>query len=89
MIAEHDTQISTNYRLFNVKELMINRLFLVDADAEVCVSPRDLNNLTAAQAGKLRAANGTGIQTYRHRSPTLDLGLGCTLCWVFIVADVT
>ncbi len=37
----------------------------------------------------LEAVNHTSIPTYGSRSLTLDLGLRCTFCWAFVLADVS
>lgn len=88
MIAAHNTGLSANCSILNAKVLTTNELSPVDTDEDVSVIPRDSNNLAAANAEAVWAANGTSIHTYEHCSFKFDLGLNRTFRWVLVVAGV-
>lgn len=85
--ATHNTGLPTNRCLLNVKDAIVNRLFLMDKGAKVRVISSDQNNLATAQADTRRAANVTNIHTYGRHSLTLDLGLNRTFRWTSIFAN--
>lgn len=59
--AAHETRPATNFRLFEVKDLTTNKLFLADTGVVVSVIPHDPNNLIPVQVETLLAARCTDV----------------------------
>lgn len=77
-----------HHRLFIV-ERSTRRIFLIDSGSEVSLLPRSTTpGQHQLEPLTLVAANGTPVSTYGRRMLALDLVLGRTIPWPFIVADV-
>ena len=87
-MAASSTNAGRLGRLLFVTDRASGRHFLVDTGAEVSVLPPKMEERSATSALSLRAANGSTIRCFGHRTLDLDLGLGRRLQWDFIVADV-
>ena len=79
-------------RLSIIKEQVTGMHFLVDMGAEVSVIPRSLTAGTPQsfpQPGlTLQAVNHSPIMTFGNCSNTLNIGLGRSFRWMFVIADV-
>ena len=73
-------------RLFFTEDTLQGFKFLIDTGAEVSVIPHTGRKLESNVT--LRAANGTPIETFGHRCLEIDIGLGSTQSWNFVLADV-
>lgn len=76
-------------RLFYIRDRTTTKRFLIDTGAAVSVVPPvrcDLYN--RGKGPYLQAANRTKIDTFGHKSLTLDIGLRRNFPWVFVIADV-
>lgn len=88
-LAATGTSGFTTSRLFYVRDTHTNARFLVDTGSEVSVIPPTIaDRRHSYDALTLTAVNNTSIRTYGRRSLTLNLGLRCSLPWIFIIADV-
>ena len=88
-LAAMSTPVHQPSRLFYVTDRNSGLRFLVDTGAEASVISAIRTDHKYQQDGLgLQAVNGTLIATYGRRSLTLDLGLQCMFCWVFMIADI-
>ncbi len=77
-------QINT---IYYTKDDISGQYFLVDTGAEVSVLPAKTWNENGLKGRSLKAANGSRIDTYGHK--TLNIGLGSNkYWWKFVIADV-
>lgn len=76
-------------RLMFVTDKATGTQFLVDTGAEVSVIPPSAGDQPVKLSLRLKAANGSTIRFFGHKTLTLDLGLSRPLQWDFIIADVT
>lgn len=64
--------------------------FLVDTGSEVsAIPPTPADRSCSPDPLALTAVNNTSICTYGKCSLTLNLGLRCSLPWIFVIADVS
>ena len=64
--------------------------FLVDTGADICIFPASaLVRRASSPTGSLMAANGSKIDTWNHRTLTLNFGNKRTCRQDFYLADVT
>ena len=75
-------------RLFHVRDALTGLFLLVDTGAEVSVLPPFRTDQLRPSSTRLRAANGTTIETFGKRSLTIDIGLRKQFRWVFLIASV-
>ena len=76
-------------RLFHIRDRSSSLRFLVDTGAQVSiVPPSRAERSTGKRNVRLQAINGSEIATFGVRSLTLDIGLGRSFPWVFVIADI-
>ena len=76
-------------RLFYVSDAHTNTTFLVDTGSEVSViPPTPADRRRSPDSLTLITVNNTAIHTYEKHSLTLNLGLRCSLPWIFVIADI-
>ena len=79
-----------NISTLSVWDRQIGTQFLVDTGADVCVFPASvLVRRASSLTGSLMAANGLKIDTWGHRTLTLNFGNKRTFRQDFYLADVT
>ncbi|CAE1291395.1 unnamed protein product [Acanthosepion pharaonis] len=79
---------NTQCRLFYVWGRRNKLKFLVDTGAAISVVPYQNDHAAKPTLFKLRAANGSVIDTYGERTLTLNIGMRRDFTWTFIVANV-
>lgn len=88
----HKSSLSENFsanRVFFVKDLISNVLFMVDTGSSCSIWPLLLVTDRPWQSALvLHAGNSSQIMTYGQRSLTLDLNLRRSFSWFFVVTDL-
>ena len=81
--------LSSQGRLFYLRDHSTSLRFLVDTGAQVSIVPPSSAERSAGP-GKvcLQAVNGSDIATFGMRSLTLNIGLRRSFPWIFVVADI-
>ncbi|CAE1262213.1 unnamed protein product [Acanthosepion pharaonis] len=79
---------NTQCRLFYVWDRRNKLKFLVDTGAAISVVPLQNDHTAKPTLIKLRAANGSAIDTYGERTLTLNIGMRRDFTWTFTVANV-
>ena len=88
-VAATDATGLNSSHLFYVRDRHNNARFLVDTGSEVSVIPPTSSDRTRTLDPRtLVAINNSPIRTYGQCSLTLNLGLRCSLPWIFVIADV-
>ncbi|XP_073986102.1 uncharacterized protein [Rhodnius prolixus] len=80
--------IEESRRRLYIRDKRSGLYFLIDTGAAVSVVPPSSLQKRNPCDFNLYAANGSTIKTYGERAGTLDLGLGRTFKWNFVVADI-
>lgn len=73
---------------FAVVDKNSNQTFLVDTGADVSIVPANLHKPEISSTAVLFAANGALINSFGSTTLSIDLNLGQTFSWDFVVADV-
>ena len=87
-LAATGVPVPPTSHLFHVLDPHTRTQFLVDTGSEVsAIPPSPADRRRSPDSLTLMAVNDTPICTYRKHSLTLNLGLRCSLPWIFVIVQ--